>query len=397
MRLEIERLVAACRDDSFEAGILMKAELEPLAGPGAPVKPAVYAGGRYQLDRRWVGEKPDRTVAEIGVIDNVPSQANRLEAALEEVTSRVRLPGVILDLSQAGGLPPHLPTHLSGLEFPHRSADAYLRDAELGGIAFEKTLIGKAVIAATADNPRALFQWFPQALLFGFWQSHLGKKRSQAKLARSWVSEIIGIRPASIETRTLGIKGDPLNLSTEEKVIYNPEDLLAGWDLSEGVKKAGGAKKQESLSEIGHGQVPFKTGQEALAGLSCETISQTATVSFAGLRRVWCGSSEANAAGRALLVSLGLLAHVGAFSRSFSLRSGCDLRPKSMSWTWLGASSDEQLERLDQDGAVELFNGCTEAAEQAGLPVGTQWSDPMTLSPNPALLKAIRATWPLVS
>jgi len=30
-------------------------------------------------------------------------------------------------------------------------------------------------------QPEALLQWFPQALLFGFWQSHLGR-RSQARL-----------------------------------------------------------------------------------------------------------------------------------------------------------------------------------------------------------------------
>lgn len=395
MQLDTERLIAACHDDSFDSGILMEAELEPLGGPGSPVKPAVYAGGRYQLDERWVGEGSDRAVAKVVVIDNVPSQANRLEAALESVATQVRLPGVTLDLSGVGNLPPHLPTRLSGFRFPHRSADAYLRDSELDGVAFDTTSVGQAVLAGTADRPMALFQWFPQALLFGFWQSHLGKKRSQAKLARSWVSEIIGIRPGSVETRTLGIKGDPLNLSGDERVVYQPDDLLAGWELAEGVKKSGGSKKQESLSEIGHGQVPFRSGQEALAGVSCQAIVQRSTVSFAGLRRVWCGSPGANSAGRAMLVSLGLLAHVSAFSRSFSLRSGCDLRPVRVRWTWLGAGSDEALEILDQDSAIHLFHSCVAAAEDQGLPVGTHWSDPITLTPNPSLVRVIRSTWPV--
>jgi CRISPR-associated protein Csb1 len=397
VRLEIDSLIAACGDDSFDGGILMEAELEPLAGPGAPVKPAVYAGGRYQLDRRWVGEGDGRAVAEIVVIDNVPSQANRLEAALEGFSELVRLPGVILDLSQVGNLPAHLPTRLPGLRFPHRSADAYLRDSEVDGVAFDRTVVGSGVLGGTADNPHSLLEWFPQALLFGFWQSHLGKKRSQAKLARSWVSEIIGIRPGSVEIRTLGIKGDPLNLSGDEKVMYDPDDLMSGWSLAEGIKRSGGSKKQESLSEIGHGQVPFRTGQEALSGVSCEAIRQVSTVSFASLRRVWCGSPEANAAGRAMLVSLGLLAHVGAFSRPFSLRSGCDLRPKHVRWTWLGGDSDEALDRLDRGGAVELFDGCVDAAERAGLPVGTRWPDPMILTPSPELVKVIRSTWPVVS
>ncbi|MGH9069734.1 MAG: type I-G CRISPR-associated RAMP protein Csb1/Cas7g [Acidimicrobiales bacterium] len=395
MELDTDRLVAACADDSFESGILMEAELEPLGGPGAPVKPAVYAGGRYQLDKRWLGDEPNRSVADVVVIDNVPSQANRLEAALEAPTCQVHLPEVVLDLSQIVGLPPHLPRRLSGLRFPHRSADAYLRDSELGGVAFDKTPVGAAILAATAENPEALFEWFPQALLFGFWTSHLGKKRSQAKLARSWVSEIIGVRPASVETRTLGIKGDPLNLSGDEKIVYDPDDFLAGWALAEGVKRSGGSKKQESLSEIGHGQVPFRAGQEALAGVSCERVLQRATVSLAGLRRVWCGSPGANSAGRAMLVSLGLLAHVSAFSRSFSLRSGCDLRPIRVNWTWLGGSSDHPLVSLDQASAIDLFNSSVVAAEQAGLPVGSRWSAPITLLPNPELVKVIRSAWPV--
>lgn len=397
MQLEADRLIAACGDDSFDSGILMEAVLEPLAGPGTPVKPAVYAGARYQLDERWVGEGSDRAVAQIVVIDNVPSEANRLEAALESLSERVRLPGVTLDLTQITGLPPHLPAHLSGLRFPHRSADAYLRDSELDGVAFDKTAMGTAILSATADNPGALFEWFPQALLFGFWQSHLGKKRSQAKLARSWVSEIIGIRPGSVETRTLGVKGDPLNLSGDEKVLYDPGDLLGGWSLAEGVKKSGGSKQQESLSEIGHGQVPFRTGQEALAGVSCQSVMQRSTVSFASLRRVWCGSPKANAAGRAMLVSLGLLAHVRAFGRSFSLRSGCDLRPVRSSWTWLGSGSDDAAEILGEDSAVSLFNSCVEAAEEAGLPVGTRWSQPIPLTPNAELAKVIRSAWPVSS
>jgi CRISPR-associated protein Csb1 len=393
MILDADVLVAACADDGTAAGLLLEAELEPLAGPGAPVKPAVYAGGRYQLDQRWAGEGADRRVAQVVVIDNVPSQANRLEAALEGLAPRLGLPVVVLDLTGVSGLPPHLPSRLSGFRFPHRSADAYLRDATLDGAPFARTEAGRSVLDATADEPAALFAWFPQALLFGFWQSHLGKKGSHAKLARSWVSEIVGVRPGSIETRTLGIKGDPLNLSVDERVEFDPDDPL-DWTLVSGSKKSGGSKKQESLAEIGHGQVPFRAGQEALGPVSCESITQRATVSVAGLRRVWCGSREANAAGRALLVALGLVAHAGAFGRSFSLRSGCDLRPLAQRWTWLGADVDEPVAVLDGAGAAELFAACVTRAEAAGLPVGGRWGGPLMLVPSAELAKVIRATYP---
>ncbi len=391
MRLTVDGLVAACADDAFESGLLIEAALEPLGGGGSPVKPAVYAGNRYQQDKRWYGDEH----LDVVVIDNVPSQANRLEAALEHIANRIGLPRVVVDLTGIEHLPPHLPTSLNGLRFPHRSADAYLRDALLDGEAFTRTPTGKAILTATADAPQALFEWFPQALLFGFWVSHAGRKASQAKLARSWVSEIVGIAPGTTETTVQGLKGDPLNLNTDNSVIYNP-DFVDGWQYGE-EKKAAGTKKKESLSEIGHGQVPVG---DAKAAISFRNINQRATVSFAALRRVQAGSPDANATGRALLVALGLVAHVGAFGRSFSLRSGCELRTALSSWTWLGASADQDrpIEAPSLDEAIELFDGCGAQARAAGLPVGDRWRDArMDLTPNAELVKVIRSSYALES
>lgn len=393
MQLDARRLLEACGDDALVGGIRIHAALEPLGGPGAPTKPASYAGARFQQDERWVGEGADRRKARVIVVDNVPSQANRLEAALERLAPEIGLPTVMLDLSGLEPLPPHLPRQLSGLRFPHRQADAYLRDAVLDGMPFPKTEIGRRILDATADTPDALFEWFPQALLFGFWQSHLGKKRSQAKLARSWVSEVVGIEPAADEpTRTLGVKGDPLNLSVDEKVVFDADDLTA-WSFAAGERKEGGQKKRESLSEIGHGQVPFRSGEEALAPVSFSAIEQRSVLSFAGLRRIWCGDSERNAAGRALLAALGLLAHVDAFGRPFTLRSSCDLRPTTINWRWLDGSDDE-VEPLTREQALTLARDCIERAEAAGLPVGSHWRRELRLAPGPDLAKVIRSTYP---
>ncbi|MGH9224437.1 MAG: type I-G CRISPR-associated RAMP protein Csb1/Cas7g [Acidimicrobiales bacterium] len=391
-------LVAACGDLSEDAGITIRTDLEPIGGPGSPVKPAVYAGGLYQLDRRWEQVDGRSEAVDVVVIDNVPSQANRLEAALELLRSRAGLPEMVLDLSGIGALPPHLPKSLSSFQFPHRQADAYLRDSLLDGAPFAKTKVGKALLAASALEPSSLLEWFPQALVFGFWQSHLGKKQSQAKLARSWCSEIAGFRPATTETRVLGLKGDPLNLSVDEPAEYNPDDLLEGWAIVEGAKKAGGGKAKERLSELGHGQVPVKVSEAAPAGISFARIEQRSTLSLAGLRRVWAGPEEANAAARALLASIGVSAHVTAFGRSFSLRSGCELRQRSTTWTWLGVAGDELIDPPTIDEAVALVRECAERAEAAGLPTGSKWSvEPLRLEPAPALANAIRRTWPLES
>lgn len=402
MALDVDGLARACGDVSADAGITIEAELEPLAGPGGPVKPAVYAGRRYQEDRRWWGEGDQRRVVDAVVIDNEPSQANRHEAALVLLAREVGLPEVVLDLGSVGALPPHLPGRISAFQFPHRNADAYLRDALWEGRPFGESEVGAAVFGATADRPEALYEWFPQALLYGFWQSHLGKKQSQAKLARSWFSQVVGYDPATssdARTRTLGLKGDPLNLSGDEAVQYDEDDVLAvGWSQVEGSAKSsekGTKKKKDRLSKIGHGQVPFPD-DSALAGVSFAAVVQRATVSFASLRRVTTGDAEADGAGRAVLVALGLLAHVTAFGRAFSLRSGCDLRPREVRWTWLGAEKDDDLVPLSRPEAVELLRGCVERAESLGLPVGSRWAaEPLVVEPTEALAKAIRATWPL--
>jgi CRISPR-associated protein Csb1 len=393
--VDVQRLLAACGDEGRDAGITIRSELEPLAGPGTPVKPAVYAGGVYQMDRRWWGDAGDRRPVDVVVVDNVPSQANRLEAALRGLRERLGLPEIVLDFGAVGPLPPHLPSSLSSFQFPHRQADAYLRDSMLDGKKFEDTEIGSRIFAATVDDPGALLEWFPQALLFGFWQSHLGKKRSHAKLARSWVSEIVGYDPATVETRQFGLKGDPLNLSVDEAIVYDENDTSI-WELAGAAKSSAG--KRERLSEIGHGQVPVSGSDAALAGVSFAMIEQRSTVSFASLRRLHLDTPEQSTAARALLAALGIVAHAAAFGRPFSLRSGCELRNSSVSWTWLGATSDESIEVLDVDSASELFESLVAEGERAGLPVGTRWSaEPLVLEPLDALVKVIRETYPLES
>ena len=393
--INLDSLVAACRDDSFEDGLRIDTELEPLAGAGGPVKPAVYEGGRYQEDRRWASPS-DKDATPVIVLDNVPSQANRLEAALRRHRASARIPELILDLSELTNLPAHLPARISSLQFPHRNADAYLRDAQLDGVDFLRTDLGKAIVAATPEECGPLMAWFPQALLYGFWQSHLGKKRHNTKHARAWVSEIIGWRPATNNTRTLGLKGDPLNLNTNETLASNPDDRLH-WEIGTAKLKEIEGGKKEKLSEIGHGQVPFMGDEAAAAAVSFAKVTQRATLSLAQLRRVALGpdhSAQADAAARALLVALGLHAHMLAFGRGFALRSGAELRPTKTNATWLGESGDVEL---DLGGAVRtdvLLQSALANANSKGVPLDGWGKHPICLTPKNNLRKAILATWP---
>jgi CRISPR-associated protein Csb1 len=400
MQLDAQVLLDAGDDGARAGGLRIHATLEPLGGPGTLISPAIYSGGVYQQQRRWWGEGEAREPVDAVVLDNEPSQANRMELALERLAEDAGLPCVVLDMAAAEPLPPHLPRSLSGYRWPHRHADAYLRDALLDGQPFPKTDMGKEVYQATADNPRALLQWFPHALLLGFWQSHLGKGAgaSQAKLARSWRSSIVGLKPGSTETRQLGLKGDPLNLTLgKEGRVHHDSQVEADWDIVEG--SVGKDREKAKLSEIGHGQVPIGEGGDnpGPAGVSFAAIEQSATLSLPDLRRVWVEAGRPNAVARALLSALGILGYVGAFGRPFSLRSGCDLRATSVTWTWLGEEADEEITPPTEREAVQLLRDCATAAEDAGLPVGSQWaSEPLVLTPAPNLVKVIRQTYPEV-
>ena len=95
-----------------------------------------------------------------------------------------------------------------------------------------------------------------------------------------------------------------------------------------------------------------------------------------------------------LLAAIGLCAHVAAFGRAFTLRSGCDLRPTTTKFRWLGEAGDLDIDALTIDEAVALVDGCASAAERAGLPVGSKWAAPVTLTPQKRLADVIRKSWP---
>ena len=391
--INIKSLLAGCADDSFDDGIRIDTELDPLSGPGGTVKPAVYEGGTYQMDRRWASPS-DEAPTPVVVIDNVPSQANRLEEAIRRHRESSGVPELVLDLSGVGRLPVHLPRELSSLEFPHRNADAYLRDARLDGEDFTKTDLGQAIFGATPQACGPLMAWFPQALLYGFWQSHLGKKRQNTKHARAWVSEIVGWNPGSTDTKVFGLKGDSLNLNTDEAITSNPDDRMQ-WDIGKGAKVEGG--KRDKLSEIGHGQVPFMGDEATAAAVSFGRVTQRATVSFAQLRRLSLGpdhSGDADAAARALLLGLGLHAHVLAFGRGFALRSGAELRPRKTTVTWLGSGGDETCAIGNAHTTLGLLRGAVGQARSAGVPLDGWDQPPVMLAPKENLRTAIRTTWP---
>lgn len=399
--ITLDHLLEACSDDGRTSAICIDTELVPIGGPGSPVNPAIYSGSVYQHDKRW--ETPDSDEpADVIVIDNVPSQANRLEAALDDNADRIGIPRFVLDLTgdEFSHLPPHLPRTISSLRFPHRNADAYLRDSLVDEVAFPKTPLGQELLSATASSAASLMKWFPQALLYGFWQSHLGKNRSQAKHARAWTSEIVGWHPATGGkpenlSRGMGTKGDPMNLQDTAKITFDEEDLLAGWEYVEGSRSGRlRGKKTDSMSNVGHGQVPFRNTELVPMAVSFRRISQAATCSFAQLRRVGLGegySPTQDAAARAVLVALGLHAYVMAFGRGFALRSGTDLVPEEAHLRLYG-----DLKPVELGDTEKLLADAADHARSVGVPLDGWGCDPVYLQPNKGLTSAILGSWPVL-
>lgn len=400
--LTMSDLKTALADTGMDAGLRIKTELAPIGGVGSPVKPAVYEGGRYQHDRRWA-DPGDENPTNVVVIDNIPSQANRIESSIAGQAGQLGVPEMVLDLTgeEYAHLPSHLPRTLSSWRWPHRHADAYLIDSLIEGKYAYRHRLGKDILSATPDAADVLMSWFPQSLLFGFWQSHQGKKRTQTKHARSWVSEIIGWAPAPTidqETglpevgKTLGTKGDPFNLNIDNRIEQDERDRFAGWRSEAG--KPPGRAKREKLSSLGHGQVPFRPSEAAPAGVSFRSISQLAIVSFPQLRRVRLSGgddSERNAVARVLLVALGLHGHSLAFGGAFHLRSGADLCSVQSSVTWLGAAGNREIELGD---TARLLTAAKAEAQTCGVPLAGWDRAPIMLTPNDSLRRVILDTWP---
>lgn len=380
-----ERLRAAAGLRSADGAVRVVAEYEPLGGAGQPVFPPTAklretkAAG-YLVEPRWVeGEQTD-----VVLLDQRQSQANRCEAALLDGVRRgeLFLPHLAL-VTEAEGVP----VRLTSMEAPHRSRDAYFRDAvDEQGQQFDATEAGRALRDAAAEDLRAYLRLVPSDLVYGVWDSHR-KRRIQVRIPRAYTSEMIGVAPLE-GVRAAG-RVDRLNLPGDTVQV-----TASGWAPVSGGKPAKGAGKAK-MSELGHGMIP---PSEGLGGVSVRTVQRNATVSMAQLAALRFGDAdeEFTAAGRALVAAIALLGDRLAFaSPAVRLRSGCDLVLTSERVEWVrrggdGGPQTEPLELTTPHQAAELFRIAVERARAAGL---TWPAEPLVLRPNASLQQAIEASY----
>jgi CRISPR-associated protein Csb1 len=364
-------LVSAVSLTTDRAAVRLRTTYQGASGPGGKVFPPTYPsqdGGQYVLENRFVNGEERQSV----LVDSVPSHANRAEEALLRARRAGRIETPLLELHHEG----QARVVLSSLEFPHRYADAYLRDSLLEGVPFDTTELGISLVKASPEDATGLYRHDPGSLVFGAWNSH--RRGQQYKFPRIYSGEIIGWDPV-VGARRAG-RMDPLNLTGAATRTQDGE----GWEYDPVVRKQ--KTRGNKLSEIGHGHV---APGEQHGGVTVSSVTRTATLSLAGLDRIGFGTATAAraTAARAVLASYALVADRLAFAGpGLWLRSGCDLVVVSEEIAWVCRGGVDEPFELSAETAIEVFEHAVRKASEAGLPWDTRT---VRLTPSRPLAAAI--------
>lgn len=373
----VDRLLAATSVDRRDAGLVFMDEYQPVGGVGRRVAPPTFPversdDGPYLVFERTMDGHARSTV----VIDQVQSQANRVEEALASALGDglVRLPVFRLSADTPGG-----EIQLTSLDFPHRFADAYIRDSLCEGVRFDKSEVGKRLRGVSMADARPLFEREPYSLLFGSWDSH--RKGRQVKFPRLYSSEMWGLDWEEVP-RKAG-KYDPLNVSGS---IDDKANAEGDWKFLPPGDKKDKKEKGKKLSEIGHGHI---APNHTAGGGVVSVVTRRAWVSLAALARIRFGDVSADAAhcARATLLALALVGDRLAFGGpSVWLRSGCDLTKVAGQVGFEGAGGVIEDLEASVSEAIAAFNELRDRTAKAGIGMA---DDVVELTPTPQLLDAI--------
>ena len=394
MTMDLQTLAQAVGED---AAFRVVRRLQPIGGPGDKIFPPTYPppqGSPRNAPPRHVFERRRVDGGEVWcvLLDSVQSQANRLEEALlaaaEDEDEPMPLPFVTVDFAGAGLEPLE---RITSLDAPHRVYDAILRDSLLDGSPFMQSEEGRRLAAAKPADATALLELSPSALLFGAWHSQGEGGGLGAKFPRALVSEIMGVdtpveevvvnqRDGEPEPRTAGRRTrsriDPLGILRKVEVFKGASASDWSTETRKGTKKV-------RPSEINHSNIAPTV--EPL-GVTCDHVEHRATITLAGLRRLRFGDGARDAAGRALIASLGLLALAEQDVRGYALRSRCDLVCDGAAPLELvhadGSTAPVDLGRA---GARALYREAYAQAEAAGFRFKS-----LVLKPQDKLVEIVR-------
>ncbi len=375
------------------------------------VFPPTYEGGKYATEDRNIGGQKVPCV----LLDSVPSQANRMELALQEAWEggEFQLPLVSVNFAAVDN--PGIPK-ITSLQAPHRIADAILRDSTIGGGAkptkFRESEIGKELDKLSNGYATPLLQHSPHCLVFGMWDSTGPRGGLGVKFARALVSEIIGVN--AVGGRKTSSRIDPLNIRLEAGPIYRATE--GGWTTDEARavkdkgkpvkfknKEDGDTKKEGKPSSINHGNVTPTLSEEGKGGFTIDYAEQTTVLSLPALRRLRFpaksgekSTPEGDTAARAYLAALGLLGATLALEAGYDLRSRCILRAtNAVTWQLLGKPGDaDKPFALDKPAALKLYHDALAAVQKAKLPIHLE---EVILTPSADLVTLVRKSMELAA
>lgn len=368
--------------------------LQPVGGKGDKIFPPTYPGEGRNPQPRHVYEKRRVNGEHVWcvLVDSVQSQANRLEESLlAAIADGVPIPHVEVDFTEAGleGI-----SRITSLDAPHRVYDAILRDSLYDGKGFMDSDVGQRLAKAKAEDASALLEISPTALLFGAWHSTGQGGGLGAKFARSLVSEIVAInvpvedvvvnpRTGEIDVRTSGRRTssriDPLGVLRKVKVFRGADD----WSTTK--EAAGKNAKEVKPSEINHGNI---TPSVQPLGITCDYLEHSFVLSFAALRRLRFGGGARDAAGRALVAALGLVALTEQDARGYALRSRCDLVcDGKAALEFVRPDGSTEAVEIDRPQARALYQAAYDAALDAGFSLSPE---PLRLTPQEKLVAIVK-------
>lgn len=357
--------------------------LAPAGGESDKVFPPTYASDnaatKYALEQRVGG---GATV----LLDSVQSQANRIEAALQDAIDDdgAPIPVVVVDFGNG--------ERVTSLTAPHRVADAILRDSnDADGVAWRDTAAGRAIFAATSRDATGMYRHCPTALVFGAWDSTGPAGGGGHKFARCLTSEIVG-HGAVLGCKTAS-RIDPLGIE-RVATIYQSAANPTEW-VSDAEDAAKGAKGEPLTfgdgrpSTINHGNIAPGVDTTA-GGVTITGATQTVVLSLAGLRRVrFAGTSrDAQIDGRTALAALALYGVTLARAGGYDLRSRCLLVPTGpLMLEVIGPDGGEPTRvALSVEHARELLDAAVAAATASGL----GWQvEPITLRPQARVVRMV--------
>lgn len=235
------------------------------------------------------------------IIDTKQSQARRLAAKLvglnnQQAADSKVLPDVMIEGATGA-------RHVG--EMGHRVADAAVLLSDEVGAKAEEALKHYA-----AGDSKALGTYFPESLLFGFWDSHslLEKKATMAKRSRLIHSEIYAYEVSPTRSRSVYVASAPVLVGDEE---YNEE------------------KEDEKLSQAGLANAIGKLTRD---GVIAKRLERSAEINLATLRQIKCLKdgkldAELTAKLQRYLLTLALATLLTPDSDELNLRSGAHLVP----------------------------------------------------------------------